>query len=103
MARFAFSYVADEAGLTVALHRKAMLRGSQAVPPERWADEMGDAAFSGVAHLLSLLDADDGRAARDNDGIRLVHSAVAALTEPQANSLGLPPAVPLILNLRAEI
>jgi hypothetical protein len=79
-----------------------MLRSNQPVPPERWAEEMGETAFAGVAHILSLLDADDGRAQTDGFGIRIAHSAVAALTEPQANCLNLPPAVPFFLNLRAE-
>jgi len=52
MARFAFGYSANESGLTVTLFRKALLRGSEPVPPERWADEMGEVAFAGVAHLL---------------------------------------------------
>jgi hypothetical protein len=102
MPRYQFRYDCNDEGVTITLYRRAVFRQKEPVDLKQWADQMGEIAFAGVAHALALLDADDGRAVRDGDGIRFTHSVVAALTEPQAYDLGLPPATALILSIRAE-
>jgi hypothetical protein len=102
MARLIFHHKIDEGGAVLTLREKSLIGAGRVMSPNSWAEAAGDVAFAGVARVLAVVDADDGSASVEGETVRLSHRALAALTEPQAASLGLPHAAPFALSLETD-
>lgn len=102
MKRLFFEYEITSQGAILRLMHKPILRRPQAVPVDRWAEQVAEQAFSGVSRVLALLEDTESAVERTNDGLFLDHATIAALTEPQALGLGLPPATPFFLQVETE-
>ncbi len=101
-ARFSFEVDDDGVSIRLSRERRRWLRKVQeTIAAGHWPNLSAIGAISGVTHLQSLIDADDGRAwvLNDGAGFKVSHSAIAAMTEVQSRGLGLPPAVSLDLRL----
>src|SRR5262249_42425164 len=102
MGRLYFEYKTDRQGAVLRLTEKPWVGRSQTVPVDEWAARMADQSFTGISHLLALLDDVDSSVDRMNDGVFVDHATVASLTEPQALGLGLPPSVRVALQVEAQ-
>jgi hypothetical protein len=56
MSRLLFSCEPDVGGVVLQLLQKPLIGSAISVPVEDWAERMADRAFTGVSHLLALLD-----------------------------------------------
>jgi SNF2 family DNA or RNA helicase len=102
MSRFIFQHAIHDQGVRLTLHELPLIGAERIVTPDRWAEVAGEVAFAGIAHVLGLVEADDGGAFIEGDSIRLSHQALASLTEPRAASLALSHAVPFALSLETD-
>src|ERR1700730_7653331 len=99
MSRLLFSYEPDAGGVILQLLQKPLIGSAISVPVEDWAERMADRAFTGVSHLLALLDDSDSPVERKGKGVFVDHATIASLTEPQALGLGFPPSVRYALQI----
>jgi hypothetical protein len=102
MPRPSFQNRIDEKGALLTLVEKRLFGGARILPPDVWMEAVGDLAFAGLARVMALVEANDGSAAIVEDGVLVAHPAIAAFTEPQAQSLSLPQAVPFALNIETD-
>ncbi len=102
MARLYFDHDVSVEGLTLRLMEKPLLGKAQSVSVSDWADRMADQAFSGVSHILALLDDDKNSVKAREDGLFVDHCTIASLTEPQALGLGFPPSVRFALQVETK-
>jgi hypothetical protein len=102
MPRVSFQYSFDETGVLITLRKKGLFGARGSVPPRQWAEAAEDFAFAGLARVLPLVEAEDGTAVVEGESIRVVHSVIADLTEPQAAGLALPPSVPFSLLIETD-
>jgi len=100
--RVSFQNSFEQAGVLITLRKRGLFGGRGPVPPSQWAEAAEDFAFAGLARVLPLVEAEDGSAVVEGEGIRVAHSVVADLTEPQAAGLGLPPSVPFSLLIETD-
>src|SRR5262245_42177989 len=99
MAKLFFKHDLDAAGVTLRLMEKPLLQSATLVPVELWIERIGNQAFSGISRLLALLDDPNSNVETKDGGIFVDHRTVALLTEPEALSLGFPPAVQAALQI----
>lgn len=78
-------------------HQQGRWRGEVLVPVAEWASVLPDQRLPLLAVLEGLVDTYCG--IRSVDSVTLPHEAIVSLTDSQATAFGLPPAVPLALDL----
>ena len=79
-----------------------MLGAKSSIPVAEWNKFAPSEAFSILGFIFDRLDDDDQPARRVGDGIVLRDDLVAALSDSQAQAIGLPPATPFPLKLEAQ-
>jgi hypothetical protein len=89
-------------GVILRLLEKSLLSSPRPVPVSSWPERTGDASFSGVARMLTLLDEADSPVEESNGGLFVDHRTIAGLTEPQALGIGLPPSVRFGLQIETK-
>ena len=99
MPRLFFDYENNSDGATLRLIEKPWIGRSSTIPVQGWAARMADQAFSGLSRILALLDDPNSPVEVNGDGLLIDHATIAALTEPQALSLGFPPSVRAALQV----
>jgi hypothetical protein len=102
MPRLSFNYEIDSGGATLRLIEKSWIGRTSTIPVQEWAARMADQAFSGLSRILALLDDPESPVEINGDGLFIDHATLAALTEPQAINLGLPPSVRAALQVDAS-
>src|SRR5690242_17669643 len=102
MVQYRFQHLIDATGAFLTLLEKRLVGSGRLVPPDAWAETMSDAALAGIARVRGMLEAADGTAQLVGECVLISHPALAALTEPQAQSLGLPVAAPFALNIETS-
>jgi superfamily II DNA or RNA helicase len=89
-----------EGGGAFRLVEKPLLGRERIIPPDRWSATAAGHLLAGAGRLLAWLA--EGQAKRDGDALIVGHATIASLDERSARSIGLPPAAPLVLDLRHE-
>jgi hypothetical protein len=89
-------------GALIRLREKPLLAKARSVQVDEWPARMADQAFSSVSKLFALLEDERESASRHDDGILMLHHAIAELSEPQALGLGLPPSVRHALQIETK-
>jgi len=92
----AFDVVPDHDGAVVTLCKRTML-GRQPVAIDDWAALAEDKLLSAVRYLRRLTE--EGRAVANGSGLRLSMEELADLPASVASLIGLPPTLPISLEL----
>jgi hypothetical protein len=102
MSRARFSYDVVDGGILFHLLEDRTFRSASPIAIEQWAHRTSDLGLSATARILALLDNIESPVKAMAGGVFVDHNSIAGLTEPQALSLGLPPATRLILQVETQ-
>src|SRR5579864_4329268 len=99
MAHAKFEYVPHDKGVLLRLKSRNLFGAWDFIVFSEWEQKAPPESKLGLARILSALDRDDRSVEDVNDGLMLTYELVAHLEEHQAIGLGLPPAVPYLLEI----
>jgi len=90
----------DDERVTIRLREKSLIGVSRFVPISEWTSHADKSLLPAISEILSHTDDEDVMATLDS--IALPHERVAILDGPTSAALGLPPAIPMTLDIRSE-
>lgn len=90
----------SERGGVFRLVEKGLLGRDRIISPDQWTAAAKGSLLAGAGRLLGWLD--EEIAERDGHALIVGHATIASLDEGSARSVGLPPLVPWVLDLRHE-
>lgn len=100
MSQQKFIAQASESGGIFRLVETRLFGHDRIISPNEWTTAAKGSSLAGADRLLGWLD--EGIAERDGDALIVGHATIASLDEGSARSIGLPPLVPWVLDLRHE-